>query len=176
VALVLVSIVFGYIALGVFVGWKSTADEITRAIFVVLVPAGIVFLVNLLMAPVRLMKDYEGYARDHTRLIRVLPRLVLPRLSPEQKLRFQEHLQGVEPQPVLIFYLDSPTAGAWPYASDLVDAFLSAGWHAGMHGEQEGYDVQGVMMKITDRPHISGAQQPVLYALASVGMQAGLMP
>jgi hypothetical protein len=176
VALVLVSVLFGYLALGVFVGWKSVVDEFTRNFYVVLIPVGIIFLVNLLIAPVRLMKDYERYARDHARLTRLLPRLTLPRLSDEQKLRFQEHLKGAEPQPVLIFYLDSPTAGAWPYASDLVDAFLSAGWHAGMRGEAEGYDVQGVMMKITDRPHMSGAQAAVLYALASVGMHAGLMP
>src|SRR2546426_915241 len=73
-ALVLVFVLLGYLALGVFVGWKSTVDEVIRVVFVVFVPVSIVFLVNLLMAPVRLMKNYERYARDHARLARVLPR------------------------------------------------------------------------------------------------------
>jgi len=121
------------------------------------------------------MKNYYRFVRDSARLARLLPRLALPRLGPEQKLRFQKALEGVEPRPVTIFYFDTPTSGASAYASDLVDAFQSALWHAGMRGEREGYDVQGVMMKIEAISHIRPAQQAVLNAFRSIGVQVGCM-
>ena len=90
--------------------------------------------------------------------------------------RRPHHVESVEPRPVVIFYLDTPTSGAGPYASDLLDAFLSALWQAEMRREQEGYDVQGVMMKLRDHSHPRPAQSAVIHALVSVGARVGYMP
>jgi len=167
---------FAFLALAMYRGWNFAVDQVVAAAFLTLIPAMLILLGNLAIAPARLMKDHRRFARDSARLARLLPRLGLARLNPDQKLRFQKALEGIEPRPVTIFYLDTPTSGANAFTSDLVDAFQSALWHAGMRGEQEGYDVQGVMMKIEPISHIRPAQQAVLDAFRSIGVQVGYMP
>src|SRR2546428_858061 len=170
----------GFLSLAKYKGWNFAVDEVVANFFLSLIPVGVlavlILLVNVAMAPVRLMKYHQRFARDSTRLARLLPRVALPRLNPEQKLRFQKVLESAEPRPVVIFYLDTPTSGAGPYASDLLDAFQAALWQTEMRREQEGSDVQGVMMKLWDHSHPGPAQSAVIYALVSVGARVGYMP
>jgi len=173
--------VLGFLGLAMYKGWNFAVDEIVANIFLSFIPVGIaamfVLLVNLGMAPARLMENYRRFERDSTRLALLLQQLPLPRLDPEQKLRFQRALGGVEPRPVLIIYLDTPTSRAGPYAGDLVDAFRSGIWHAGMRGEREGYEnCQGVSINIEAITHIRPAQQAVLDAFRSIGVQVTQRP
>lgn len=133
----------------------------------------VLFLYNVAMTPPRLMKDYRRFEHDSRRLALISQHLRPRRLEGEDRVRFQKVLEGVEPRPVIIEYLATQTSLANPYASDLVDVFLSLKWQAGARGETRDFDRQGVSIYRDGNAPIWPAQKAVMDGFQAIGVPVG---